>query len=348
MKLSNFIVQESATIFEAAAAIDENGRQIVFVCDSMRLLASFTDGDLRRYLLRAGDLMQPIKTVAKYTPTSLPVGEQHRARQLIAKKPYMRGIPIIDARGDIVSIEFPDNATVHRNIQLNVPVVIMAGGRGTRLAPYTNVLPKPLIPIGDVTITEHIIDRFLRFGCDDFTMIVNHKKGLIKAYFHETPCKGKLHFVEENSFQGTGGGLKLLDGMFNSTFFMTNCDVLIEADYEDLLRHHQESGAMITMVCALKKVSVSYGTVELNQDGKPVKLIEKPEYPLLVNTGLYVIEPSFIETIPSGLFIHITELIQQLIDDGKPVSVYPIGEAGWLDMGQVHELRVMEEALAKR
>jgi len=223
--------------------------------------------------------------------------------------------------------------------------VIMAGGKGTRLAPYTDVLPKPLIPIGDKTITEHIVEKFMDFGCNDFTMIINHKRGLIKAYYNETPIKGSMHFVEEVQFNGTGGGLKLLEDMHKKTFFMSNCDVLIDADYEDILRHHKKSEAIVTMVCALKRITVPYGTVELDGIGRPMKLVEKPEYPLLTNAGLYVIEPEFLSYIPTDTFIHITDIIQQMIDADRPVSVYPIGEADWMDMGQLDELKGMKKRL---
>ena len=341
MELSSFIIQEEESVFDAASAIDANGHQIVFVCNGQKLMASFTDGDLRRYILRAGELSKPVRHAANYSPAKFSVHEEDAARLLLKKNAYMRGIPIIDSAGELVSIVFSDSTSVYKKMQINVPVVIMGGGKGTRLAPFTNILPKPLIPLGDMTITEHIMEQFLNAGCNDFIMIVNYKKGLIKAYFNETMSKGTLHFVEEEEFLGTGGGLKLLEGVINDSFIMTNCDILVKADYEDIVRHHRESGALVTMVCALKKVSVPYGTIEMDEDGKPTRLIEKPEYPILVNTGLYVIEPEFLSMIPAGVFIHITDLIQRLICEGKPVRVYPISEVGWMDMGQLDELAKM-------
>jgi dTDP-glucose pyrophosphorylase len=345
VELSSFIIQKSASVLDAAAAIDAGGRQIVFVCDGLRLLASFSDGDLRRYILRSGDPSQSVLRAANPNPITCAAGEWSKAQAIIAKNIYIRGVPIVNAGGELISVAFPDNERTRRQSRLGVPVVIMAGGKGTRLAPYTDVLPKPLIPLGDMTITEHIMSRFINEGCDDFTMIVNYKGALIKAYFKETPCKGTLRFVDEDDFQGTGGGLKLLTGMFGGSFFLTNCDILIDADYGDILNHHRNSGALITMVCALKRISVPYGTVEIDGSGKPVRFVEKPEYPLLTNTGLYVIEPGFLDMIPDGAFIHITELIQRLIDEGKPVGVYPIGEAGWMDMGQKEELYKTREIL---
>ncbi|MCL2365880.1 MAG: sugar phosphate nucleotidyltransferase [Oscillospiraceae bacterium] len=339
--ISGFIIQKDASVFDAATAIDKNGHQIVFVCDGLKLLAAFSDGDLRRYILRSGDISAPVGVAANNNPIFLKSNEIAHCQSLIKENPYIRGIPIVNESGEIVSIVFSEHKSVRSHQKLNIPVVIMAGGKGARLAPFTDVLPKPLIPIGEKTITEHIMDQFIDYACNDFTLIVNHKKALIKAYFSETPCKGNLTFVNEEKFLGTGGGLKLLKGIVSSTFFMTNCDILIKADYGDILSHHKKSGALITMVCALKKVSVPYGTIELDADGHPVRLIEKPDFPILTNTGFYVIEPEFLNDIPDDEFIHITDLMQNLMDTGKGVSIYPINESGWLDMGQPQEMERM-------
>ena len=346
MELSSFIVQENTSIIDAAAAIDANGRQIVFICDGLKLLQSLSDGDIRRYILRAGDVSKPVSNAAKKKPVYLSVDEQSKAQQIM-REHGIRAIPVVDTKGDIISIAFDDNEKIRKKSKLSIPVVIMAGGKGTRLAPLTNVLPKPLIPVGDKTITEHIIEQFSSFGCDDYTMIVNYKKDLIKAYFKETKYKGTLRFVDEEIFQGTGGGLKLLDGMFNETFFMINCDTLIDADYEDILEHHKKNNALVTMVCALKKVSVPYGTVEIDNGGNLVSFKEKPEYPLLTNTGFYVIDTKVLDTISTGEFVHITDLMQRLVEAGKSVCIYPISESGWMDIGEMEGLNEINQRLVK-
>ena len=345
LDITRFIVQKDSTIFDATAAIYTGGKGIVFVCDGTKLLASFTEGDLRRYVLRSGDMLKPVEFAANFKLHKLFEHEANCEKEIWANNNHLRGIPIINKSGDIVSIVFRSSAKTQKRTNLKIPVVIMAGGKGSRLAPYTDVLPKPLIPVGDKTITEHIMERFIGYGCDNFTMIVNYKKELIKTYFIESSYKGDIRFVDETSFFGTGGGLKLLEGMYTSTFFVTNCDILIDADYEDILTHHIKSKALITMICAIKKVQVPYGTVELNESGKPVRLVEKPVYPLLTNTGLYVIEPDFLKIIPANTFVHITDLIQKLIDEDRPVGVYPVSDAKWLDMGQIGELDSMNKVL---
>ncbi|MCL2424824.1 MAG: sugar phosphate nucleotidyltransferase [Oscillospiraceae bacterium] len=339
--LSQVIVHPDMHVIDAMAVINENGKCIAFICENNRLLATVTDGDIRRHILSKGDLNVPVSNVGNYQFKFAKLEHDVEYLEKLRKKQRLTCIPILDDDGRLVDVYFPYECEKKQKHCLDIPVVIMAGGKGTRLAPFTDVLPKPLIPIGDMTITEHIMNRFYNCGCNDFTMIVNYKKELIKAYFSEVLYKGNLLFVDEDEFQGTGGGLKLLEGVFESTFIMTNCDVIVDIDYNELLKHHRNSGAVITLVCAFMKVRVPYGTIELDEKGSPIKLVEKPEYPLLTNTGLYVIEPSFLEEIPSNAFVHITELIQQLIDDGKSVGVYPITENQWSDMGSIEEMEKM-------
>ena len=145
-------------------------------------------------------------------------------------------------------------------------VEMMAGGLGTRLYPYTKILPKPLIPVGEQPIAELIIDRFRGFGCHRFTMVVNYKKGMIKSYFGDLEKDYTLDFVDETQFMGTGGGLCLLKGKVDSPFFFTNCDTLLDLDFGDLYEKHHERGNLITMVCALKHYTVPYGVVELGEE----------------------------------------------------------------------------------
>ena len=163
----------------------------------------------------------------------------------------------------------------------------MAGGKGTRLAPFTNILPKPLIPIGDKTITEHIIDRFQRFGCHQFYVIVNYRKNFIKTYFTEQENSPDLFFIEELKFQGTGGGIKLLEGKIKETFFLTNCDILVDEDYSSILDYHKEKKNWITLVCATKNIEIPYGTVQVSHEGdrlsRKAKLSFSYKYWILCN-----------------------------------------------------------------
>lgn len=347
MEIRDFLVIPECSVLEAMRQINHNARGIVYVCEQGKLIGTVTDGDIRRYILRNGDLQDPvIKAVNTETKVLFEKDKSRAVEQMKFHK--ISSIPILDRDRRIKEICFAGESICQKREALDVPVAIMAGGKGTRLYPYTQILPKPLIPIGDKTITEHIIERFMEYGCSQFDMIVNYKKNFIKSYFLDNENTININFIEETEFLGTGGGLKLLEGRYPSTFFMSNCDILIEEDYGEILKYHQEQKHIITMVCALKQIEIPYGTVEVSNTGRALRLKEKPEVSFITNTGLYVIEPEFLEEIPNQTFVHITDVIQQCIDKGKSVGVYPISEENWLDMGQIDELKKMQDALEKR
>lgn len=348
MDIRKYIVEENVSVIETMRQIDSGARGIAFVCRGNKLCAVVTDGDIRRYILRAGNLERPVSEIAHKTPIYLTLDQEKQAKELMNRY-SVTAIPIVNSKQEIVDIKFWreefQKTEVTRKRGLNIPLVIMAGGKGTRLKPYTDILPKPLIPIGDKTITEHIIDRFAAYQCNRIMMVVNYKKDFIKAYFTDNETKYDITFVEEEDYLGTGGGLRLLSGKMKDTFFMSNCDILVEADYAEILDYHKKSHNVITMVCARKKVEIPYGTVQLNEENQIVALREKPNFDFYVNTGFYVIEPSFLERIPKDTFIHITDVIESSIADGERVGSYLIKDDAWMDMGQMDELEKMREKL---
>lgn len=344
MNLKDFIAEEDDTVREVMRTIDNNSKGIAFICTKNRLVAVVTDGDIRRYILKNGSLDAPIKEIANYKPKYV-TNEETIDYFAYMRSQYITALPVVNKNNKIITIRFLYDGRPIKNTNLNVPVVIMAGGKGTRLYPYTQILPKPLIPIGDRTITEIIMDHFEAFGCKHFDMIVNYKKNFIKSFFLDNETKRDVDFIEESDFYGTGGGLKLLQGRYNSTFFVTNCDIIIEEDYSDIINHHKSEKNIITIVTAMKNTIIPYGTIEVDEDGQVVKMKEKPNFSFLTNTGLYILEPSFLDMIPNNTFIHITDVIQECINKGEKVGIYPISEHAWMDMGQMEELEKMRERL---
>lgn len=344
MNLSDFMVTEDKTILEVMKVIDHNAKGIAFVCKEGILLGVVTDGDIRRFILRRGKLDTCISEIANYNPKYVTNGDRIDYFTYM-KQHSITALPIVTKNHKLLSIRFLYDNKPILNKNLKVPVVIMAGGKGTRLYPYTQILPKPLIPIGDKSITEIIMDHFEAFGCKHFDMIVNYKKNFIKSFFMDNEIQRDIDFIEESDYYGTGGGLKLLEGKYSETFFVTNCDILIQEDYSEILKYHKEQHNIITLVAATKNVTIPYGTIELTSEGCVSKLKEKPSFSFLTNTGLYVLEPRFLEKIPKDTFIHITDVIQTCIDEGERVGIYPISENSWMDMGQMDELEKMRERL---
>ncbi len=344
MELSELVVTKDATILEVMRIFNATGRQMAMVAQDGKLEAVVTDGDIRRFIVKGGSIQTPVIDIANNKPRFILEKNKDSAKKVM-KKYSINALPVLNDNGIIVSVIFANDLEISKKHNLNIPIVIMAGGFGTRLYPYTKILPKPLIPIGDIPIVEHIINRFQGFNCKDFYMIVNYKKNMIKSYFSEVQYSYNLIFVEEGKPLGTGGGISLLKGMIDKPFFLSNCDILIDADYEDIYKQHKQQKNIITMVCAFRHMTVPYGVVELDTDGKILKMSEKPQYSFLTNTGMYLLEPRVIEEMKDNEAISLPEIIEKYRRLGENVGVYPINEKCWLDMGQLEELEEMRKAM---
>lgn len=340
-----FYIEEHNTILEAMQMIDKNTRKILFVQNEGVLLASVTDGDIRRWILKGGDLQSQIKCVANYEPKYLREKQTHLAT-FVMKEYGIDAVPVVDEDHIIKKIIFQNNLGQEKiKFDKDIPIVMMAGGMGTRLSPYTNILPKPLIPIGDYPIAEHIINRFHTYGCKRFYMIVNYKRNMIKAYFDDLQKDYKLEFIEEEKALGTGGGISLLKGKIKGTFVLTNCDIVIDDDLTKAYEQHIESGNLITVVCSLKNFTLPYGIVNVGENGVIESMQEKPQMSFFTNTGCYFVESEVIEGLTYNEPIDFPTIIEKYLGKEKKVGIYPIGEEAWLDMGQFDELEKMKERL---
>lgn len=328
------------SLVEVIKQIDKNACGIVYVLENEMLRGSITDGDVRRYLLNNLNLNGEAKDVMNDNPKFINRVHLKTANDVM-RKYSITSLPIVDDNEKLIDIRFLME-TDEKKSKLNLPVVIMAGGKGTRLYPYTQILPKPLIPINKNTISELIMEKFEEYGCDKFSMIVNYKKEFIKAFFRENEKPRNITFFDEIQFLGTAGGLKLLENSIDKTFFMNNCDIIIEDDYAKMIEFHKINKNIITLICALKKEVFPYGTIEADENNRVLALKEKPKFEFLTNTGLYIIEPEFLSEIPENTFIHITDVIENCIKKGLKVGVYEVEEENWMDMGQLEELEKMK------
>lgn len=344
MDIQDFLIDEDCTILEAMALLDKVAKKVLFVVRKERFVAAITDGDIRRWILKKGKLDAKIKEIANYTPKYLREKEKASAREYM-KKYSIEAIPILNEENDIVSVVIWNDEEIESKRSLNVPIVIMAGGLGTRLYPYTKILPKPLIPIGEIPIVEHIINRFNSYGSNQFFLVVNHKKNMIKAYFNEIEKSYIVNYVDEDQPLGTGGGLSLLKGKINSTFILSNCDILIEEDYEEIYNHHKKENNLITMVCSLKNIRIPYGVIEISETGEIDNMREKPEFCFFINTGMYVVESKVIEELPENKSIGFPDIIEKYREAGEKIGVFPVSENSWLDMGQMDEMEEMRRRL---
>ena len=353
MKLKQYIISKSCNIREAIKKIDVNGDGLIFVVDhSDKVIGVLTDGDFRRAILKGISLSEPCINIAnqdfkfiesenyserdvinlflQYKIDHLPLLENKVLKNIFRRKEY-------NLTGKIV-LPIPLN---------NVPVVIMAGGKGTRMKPFTNIFPKPLIPIGNKSMLEVIMDEYNIYFKSTFYISVNFKANLIKAYLEEFSHIYKFSYILESIPLGTGGALKYLEGKISCPFFVSNCDILIKANYSEIYSKHIEDNNDITIVASMIHYKVPYGVCEIENGGSLVKLTEKPEYDFLVNAGMYIINPEMIKYIPENIFYNLTDLIDKVKNNGGKVGVYPVSENSYYDSGQWKEYASMLEAIGE-
>lgn len=350
MNIDLYISKKNVNVVDAMTRIDSGGYGIIYIIDDEgRLIGSVSDGDIRRWIIKTNDLTAKAYQFMNPNPQYVYKGEEDRIEML--KKIFpINSVPILDRERKILEIVFFNNNLVYRSEEnekhkLNAPVIIMAGGKGTRLYPYTKILPKPLIPIGDTPILERIINKFVEYDIRKFYLTVNYKKNMIKTYFSELAPDYDICYVEEEKPLGTGGGIKLIDEKFDCPIFVANCDQLINANYKDLYDYHINSANVITVVSALKNIMIPYGVLKTKESGEIIKIEEKPKLSYFINTGMYVINPEVISLIPNDTLFHMTHLIDAVKDSGGKVGMYPISEDSFLDMGEFVEMQRMEEKL---
>lgn len=345
------IISDKISLLDALGIMDENNRKLLVVCDNNMFIGVVSIGDIQRAILKKMDLSLPVSNIIRKKVTYASVSDDIEKVKARMKEEKIESMPVIDDNGILTDIiEWEDLFLPYeskRNDMLGLPVVIMAGGKGTRLLPLTNVIPKPLIPISDKTIIEEIMTKFLESGCDRFYISVNYMMETIKEYFNKKK-DWNVEFIQEKKPLGTGGSLYLLKNKIDSTFFVTNCDTLVDIDLSSLLDYHRSSGNIITTVAALKTIKIPYGTLETKDNGIVDKVTEKPNLVLQINSGFYVLEPEVLNYIEDEVFLNLPELIQRLIDDGKNVGAFPVPEGSWTDMGNWDEyLRLVNKYTEK-
>ena len=211
--------------------------------------------------------------------------------------------------------------------------VVLAGGKGRRLAPYTQIIPKPLMPIGDKPILEILLRQMKRAGIRRVTLTVGYLGDLLRVFFREGEHLGlTIDYVSEVKPLGTSGPLANVEGL-NGTFLVTNGDVLTDLDFADLIAFHRQQGGIATIATHKRKVDINLGVVEMNRKKQVVGYLEKPSFNYLVSMGLYVFEPRILDYIPKDEYLDFPDLVQKLIDAGEQVNGY-VFKGYWEDLGR--------------
>lgn len=221
--------------------------------------------------------------------------------------------------------------------------VILAGGKGRRLTPYTTVLPKPLMPIGNMPILEVILRQLKTAGITQITIAVGYLAELLMAFFGNGERLGlEINYSLEERPLGTAGPLALIQGL-NDTFIVMNGDVLTDLDYKDLIQYHKHQGGIATIATCKRTVKIDFGVIEVNENNFLTGYIEKPTFDYRVSMGIYVFEPEVLKYIPKNQYLDFPDLVQILLKNGKRVATYPF-DGYWLDIGRHDDYkRAIEE-----
>ena len=337
-RLEKISIAKDTKLIDALRLMDQQEVKLLLVMDGNIFRSLVSIGDIQRAIVRQVPLDSPVERVlrknVRVASEQEPFGVIKR-RMLELRTELM---PVVNQSGELVRVYFWDEVFVDPHAKssepLPTPVVIMAGGQGTRLRPITNIIPKPLIPVGEKTIIEEIMDRFHACGVEDFHVSLNYKGDMVEHYLNELKKPYRVAYFREGRPLGTAGSIFLLRDTLKTTFFVSNCDILVEHDYREIYRQHRDEGNEITAVAAVKVLSVPYGVFNCDETGRLTSLREKPDVTFLVNVGLYVLEPHLLTEIPPEKPMHITHLLEQVRHRGGRVGLFPISEQSWFDIGE--------------
>lgn len=339
------LIYGTASVKDALKKLDKISEKVLVVVDAdRRLLGTITDGDVRRYILKGKPLDRGINGLYNERPRYLTKAEisPNRLKEIFVEKKIAL-VPVVDDSFKVIDfiaadgVLFDSERLEDISGKVNVPVVVMAGGRGTRLEPFSKIFPKALIPIGDVPIIEIIINEFRRQGVRDFFISLNHKGEMIEAYFNNIEKDYKIAYIREDDFLGTAGSLKFLEDEIGDTFIVSNCDVMVKANFEEVLHFHRDQNASFTVLSSIQHHKIPYGVVKFKEGGEVTEIIEKPEYSFPINTGAYLVNRDALKFMPKGSHFDMTDLINVLIENGRKVITYPVNESDYADIGQWEE-----------
>ena len=348
-KVKGESLSQDASIISALRQMDSRKVKMLFVFEGEHFVSILTIGDIQRAILNNIVLEAPVSQIVDRCKKFVHIGEsmdEIRRKMLALRAECM---PVLDEGGELADVIFWSDLFEKEEItfreKINLPVVIMAGGKGSRLKPITNVIPKPLVPIGDKTILEEIMDQFETIGCTKFYMSVNYKSDMMRFYLDRLEHKYDIDFFKEDKPLGTIGSVSLLKGKIETPFFVSNCDIVIDQDMRDVYDYHRDNHNDLTIVTAVKSFRIPYGVIETGEDGLMTALKEKPEVTYMINTGVYILNPECIDEIPESEFFHITQLMEKIKNRGGRVGCFPVSEHAWKDMGEWPEYLKMIDVL---
>ena len=338
--MNEILIKETTTIYKALEALQSSGEKCLIVVGKNNIfLGTLTDGDIRRAILKKKNTKESIKQI--YSKKSFYLIDNKFNKQNtynFLRQKNIPLIPIIDKKRKIIDyISNKTNKNKLLNKKIDIEVIIMAGGEGTRLRPLTNILPKPLIPLNNKTVIESIIEQFRQYKINKFLISINYKSDLIKSFFKELKPKYYYKFIQEKKPLGTAGALAYIEHAKKKDYIITNCDTLIDFDCYEFLNFHKKNSNDITILVSSKEFKVPYGVCKIDKNGNLLDIREKPSEHYLVNTGIYIVNSQIFKLIKKGQHLDFNKLILIAKKNKKKISIFPVSEYSWFDTGQWDE-----------
>jgi dTDP-glucose pyrophosphorylase len=339
--MKNHLINQSKSLLEALSSICNLAPEplVLFVVnDENQMVGTLTDGDSRRALIAGASVNDKVERIMHCNFNFMKIEEIDNVKEIKRYRDLqMRLIPVLDKENHIVGIL---NLEEHKT-RLPIDAVLMAGGKGERLRPLTEKIPKPLLKVGDKAIIDHNIDRLILYGIQHINVTVNYLKEQIEEHYQEPRNGIKVQTVREPKFLGTIGSVRFVPSFYNDTILIMNSDLFTNIDYENFFLHFQQHEAEMSVAAVPYNISIPYGILEL--EGRNIKgLLEKPNYNYYANAGIYLIKRSVLEEIPSDEFFNATDLVEKLIVEGKKVIRYPLNGT-WIDIGNLQEYQKAQD-----
>lgn len=332
----NALLTQGSTIQQAIKCLEISGVQIaLIVSEDGLLIGTLTDGDIRRGFLKGLSIASKIDDVINLSPLVVPpeIGREHVLQLMQANKIHQ--LPVVDHDGRIEGLHLWDSVIAPQPLE-NL-VVIMAGGRGTRLHPHTHSCPKPMLEVGGKPMLEHIVERAKADGFKNFMISLNYLGHMIEDYFGNGQKWGvNIDYLRENSPLGTAGSLSILSAVPNAPFVVTNGDVLTDIRYRDILDFHSRHHALATMAVRQYELQNQFGVVKVK--GLEIQgFEEKPIYRSHINAGIYVLDPKTLNHLEMSQYCDMPMLFERIRQNDDLTIVYPMHEP-WLDVGRPDDL----------
>ncbi len=347
--LIGFGVAPDAPLRHALEVLEKNGEGIALVVDAERRFQGLvTDGDIRRAILQGVDFAIPVMDYlahktgpgpARPLTSTADAGQAEWVRLMTEHR--VRHLPLVDADSRVAGLVLMSQLA--RDDELPLRAVVMAGGYGVRLKPLTGATPKPLLPVGDKPLMEHIIGQLRDSGVRRVSITTHFRPEKIRDHFGDGSDFGiDVQYTHEDKPLGTAGALSMLRGA-GEPLLVVNGDILTQVDFRAMLDFHRDQESRLTVGVRKYEVAVPFGVIEA--DGTRVtRLVEKPSLPFFINAGVYLVEPGVVDAIPPDRKVDMTDIIEDLIRQGQTVTSFPIHEY-WMDIGRVEDyLRASEDA----